>query len=60
MDWFEEDVLMVADIEDVAVFAFASVAVTLTVYVPCALYVVVKVEPVPVDGLPPVAVQLKL
>jgi hypothetical protein len=40
----------------VAVFALESVAVTVTVDVPLLLYVVVKLEPVPLAGLPPVAV----
>jgi hypothetical protein len=40
-----------------AVFAFPSVAVTDTVNVPAVLNVVVKLVPVPDDGLPPVAVQ---
>jgi hypothetical protein len=40
----------------VAVLEFASVAVTVTVYDPLTLYVVVKLAPVPLDGLPPVAV----
>src|SRR2546421_12724330 len=34
-----------------------SVAVTLMETLPLALYVVVKLAPVPVDGVPPVAVQ---
>jgi len=46
---------MLAD--PVAVFALASVIVTETVNVPGELKVVVKLELVPVAGLPPVAVQ---
>jgi len=42
------------------VFPLASVTVRPTLKVPLTLYVVVKLEPVPVDGVPPVAVQLKL
>ena len=41
----------------VAVCAFVSVTVTDTVNIPAALYVVVKLLPVPLEGLPPVAVQ---
>lgn len=39
-----------------AVFAFASVIVRLTVNVPAVLYIVVKLEVVPEAGVPPVAV----
>ena len=46
---------MLAD--PVAVFALASVIATETVNVPGELKVVVKLELVPVTGLPPVAVQ---
>lgn len=51
-------IVMVADAD--AVFALESVPVTLTVYVPLTAYVVVKLDPVPLDGEPPVAVQLKV
>ena len=51
-------IVMVA--EAVAVFALTSVAVTMTVYVPLALYVVLKLTLVPDDGVPPVAVQAKV
>jgi hypothetical protein len=44
----------------VAVFALESVAVTVTVYVPLAVNVVVKLEPVPDDGLAPGAVHVKV
>jgi hypothetical protein len=40
-----------------AVCEFMSVAVAVTVNVPAVLYMVVKLEPVPVEGDPPVAVQ---
>jgi hypothetical protein len=40
----------------VTVAAFASVTVTVTVLDPAVEYVVVKLAPVPLDGLPPVAV----
>lgn len=46
--------------EAVAVFALPSVAVTLILKVPGVVYVVVNVEPVPDDGLPPVATQLNV
>jgi hypothetical protein len=46
--------------EAVAVFAFESVIVTLTVKVPKAEYVVVKLAPVPLAGVPPVAVHAKV
>ena len=49
---------MVAD--DEAVTLSTSVATTLTVKLPVELYVVVKLFSVPDDGLPPVAVQLKV
>ena len=45
--------------EAVAVFAFPSVTVTLTVKVPTAAYIVVKLEPVPDAGAPPVAAHAK-
>ena len=48
-------ILMVADM--VAVFALASVTVTETVYDPAVAYIVVRLEPVPDAGDPPVAVQ---
>jgi hypothetical protein len=51
---------MVIVADAVAVTAFESVTVTLTVLDPFVLYVVVKLEPVPEAGLPPVAVQLKV
>jgi hypothetical protein len=44
----------------VAVAAFESVTVTLTVLDPFVLYVVVKLAPVPEAGFPPVAVQLNV
>jgi hypothetical protein len=43
-----------------AVAELPSVALTDTVNVPAVLYVVLKLEPVPVDGEPPVAVQAKV
>jgi hypothetical protein len=49
--------LMVMVADAVAVLAFPSVTVTDTVLPPFALYVVVKLAPVPLAGLPPVAVQ---
>ncbi len=39
---------------------FPSVAVALTVKVPLVAYVVVKLAPAPVDGLPPGADQVKV
>jgi hypothetical protein len=48
--------LMVTVAEAVAVTAFASVTVTLTVWAPVVAYCVVKLVPVPLDGVPPVAV----
>jgi len=53
--WF---ITTVADA--VAVFAFPSVIVMPTVKVPSVLYVVVKLDPVPDEGIPPVAVQAKV
>jgi len=53
--WF---ITTVADA--VAVFAFPSVTVTPTVKVPSVLYVVMKLDPVPDEGVPPVAVQAKV
>jgi len=47
---------MVIEADAVAVFAFRSVTVTETVYVPLTLYVVLKLAPVPEEGVPPVAV----
>lgn len=44
----------------VAVLLLESVAVTVTVNVPLILYVVVKLDPVPVAGLPPGALQLNV
>jgi hypothetical protein len=44
----------------VAVFEFASVTVTLIVLEPEVEYVVEKLVPVPLAGLPPVAVHAKL
>jgi hypothetical protein len=44
-------------VDALAVFALPSVAVTLMVYVPFTLYVVLKALPLPEAGLPPVAVQ---
>jgi hypothetical protein len=41
----------------VEVCAFASVIVTLTAKVPAVANIVVKLAPVPDDGVPPVAVQ---
>jgi hypothetical protein len=50
-----EDIEIVAD--PVAVTALASVIVTNTVLDPLTEYVVEKLAPVPLAGLPPVAVQ---
>jgi hypothetical protein len=50
----------VTDAEAVAVFALPSVAVTVMVSVPLMVQVVVKLEPVPVDGLAPGALQLNV
>lgn len=52
--------LITTVVDAVAVFAFESVIVTLTVKVPAALYIVENVAAVPDDGVPPVAVQAKL
>src|SRR6266705_6443555 len=46
--------------DDDAVTALASVIVTDTVFVPLTLYVVEKLAPVPLAGVPPVAVQAKV
>ena len=48
--------LMVTVAEEVAVAALPSVTVTDMVLLPLVEYVVVKLEPVPLAGLPPVAV----
>jgi hypothetical protein len=45
---------------ELAVFEFPSVALTLTVKVPAVLKVVAKLDPVPVAGVPPVAVHAKV
>jgi hypothetical protein len=55
-----ESGLTVIVAEAVAVAELASVAVTITVYVPLVLYVAEKLAPVPVAGVPPVAVQLNV
>ena len=52
--------LIVIDAVADAVFVLESVIVTDTDFVPFVLYVVVKLDPVPVAGLPPVVVQLKV
>jgi hypothetical protein len=52
--------LIVIDAVADAVFVLESVMVTDTDFVPFVLYVVVKLDPVPVAGLPPVAVQLNV
>jgi len=52
--------LMFTVIDTVAVFPFASVIVTPTVWGPDTANIVVKLEPVPDDGVPPVAVQAKV
>ena len=52
--------LIVIDTDAAAVLPLASVIVTETVSVPFTLYVVEKLAPVPVVGLPPVAVQAKV
>ena len=49
--------LIVTVADAVAVFAFASVTVTLTALEPDVANTVVKVAPVPLAGVPPVAVQ---
>jgi hypothetical protein len=49
--------LIVTVAEAVAVTAFASVIVTETVFDPFVEYVVEKLAPVPLAGVPPVAVQ---
>ena len=51
-------IVIVADL--VALTAFALVAVTVTVYEPLTLYVVMKVAPVPEAGLPPDAAHAKV
>ena len=49
---------LIATVTDaVAVFAFPSVTVTLTVFDPDVANIVVKPDPVPLAGVPPVAVQ---
>jgi len=48
--------LMVTVAEEVAVAALASVTVTDIVLLPLVEYVVLKLEPVPLAGEPPVAV----
>jgi hypothetical protein len=52
-----DDGLIVIVAEAVAVARLASVTVTETVLVPLTEYVVEKLAPVPLAGLPPVAVQ---
>jgi len=52
--------LMFTVVEAVAVLAFPSVTVTLTVCDPVAANIVVKLDPVPLPGVPPVAVQAKV
>ena len=52
--------LIITVADAVAVFAFASVTVKLTVFDPEVANAVVKVAAVPLDGLPPVAVQAKV
>jgi len=52
--------LIVTVAELVAVAPVASVAVTDIESVPFVLYIVVKLAPVPDDGVPPVAVQAKV
>src|SRR6266568_2898839 len=52
--------LIVTVADAVAVTAFASVIVTDTVLVPFTEYVVEKLAPVPLAGVPPVAVQAKV
>jgi len=54
------DIMTIADFVWVAGAVAESVPVTLIVYDPFTLYVVLKPVPVPVAGVPPVAVQLKL
>jgi len=49
--------LIVTVADALAVAAFASVTVTEIVLLPLVEYVVLKLEPVPLAGLPPVAVQ---
>jgi len=49
--------LIVTVADAVAVLAFASVTVTLTLCGPDVANIVVKLDPVPLAGLPPVAVQ---
>ena len=51
--------LIVTVADALAVAAFASVTVTEIVLLPLVEYVVLKLEPVPLAGLPPVAVQAK-
>jgi hypothetical protein len=51
--------LIVTVTEAVAVLALASVTVREIVLLPFTEYVVEKLEPVPLGGLPPVAVQAK-
>jgi hypothetical protein len=43
-----------------AFFALLSVTVAFTVYVPFTEYVVVKLAPLPLAGLPPVATHVKV
>ena len=52
--------LMFTVVEDVAVPAFPSVTVMLTTCGPDAANIVVKLDPVPLAGVPPVAVQAKV
>src|SRR5439155_9442764 len=51
--------LMFTVVEAVAVMAFPSVTVTLTVCGPDAANIVVKLDPVPLAGVPPVVVKAK-
>jgi len=53
-------IVTVAELVAVAGSVALSVAVTLIETVPFALYVVAKLAPVPVEGVPPVAVQLNV
>jgi len=50
----------VTDADAAAVLEAASVKTTDIVCAPAALYVVLKLVPAPVEGVPPVAVQAKV
>jgi len=54
------EIVMVAELVAVTGGVALSVAVTLIVTEPFTLYMVLKVAPVPVEGVPPVAVQAKV